>query len=400
MLRLAAPTTARAARPFIAALLAIAPLAPSALAAKPTPAPSLPPPDVSLTVEPGPGNHWTLRLRNRSDVALYLAGDARLLTLEITPAGADGSDAVEPAASTAKGKAKGKADKPKGPKVVRCALPPTMREVERVVVLKPGDEHRELFDPRLHCLDQAASALVEGATIRAELGWPAAGKGSESPPFIIGPASSSAAALLASAKHVVAAPRVLEASDVHAASSASASAKASGGDDAPAIDAVAGSAHSVGTGADARVAITIHERKGAAVSIYARPQLLAAEMIDPLGNVVSCGVHGPMPAPIADFLVQLPAKGSWSADASLASMCPAGSLDRPGLYEVWPMLRAPRVPWKPSAFAGVLRAQKPTLIRIERGALPYLAPSPPIAPKAIASASVSAATASGKASRP
>jgi hypothetical protein len=66
------------------------------------------------------------------------------------------------------------------------------------------------------------------------------------------------------------------------------------------------------------------------------------------------------------------AKGAtWSATVELSSICPAGTFDYPGLYEVLPLLHAPPIPGVPTAKWGDILAEAPQLLRIEEGKKPY-----------------------------
>ncbi len=143
--------------------------------AKPKPkVPTAPPPSVALTLDaPGPRGTWKMRVENTGDVPVRLVADARLLTLELTPAPKDGAAAA----------------KKKKPKPVVCALPADMRpigDVDRALVLAPKRSYTESIDPRLYCFGAKASeVLAPGTKIVAHLGWWKSH--GTSAPFIVSP---------------------------------------------------------------------------------------------------------------------------------------------------------------------------------------------------------------------
>src|SRR5260370_9263505 len=117
-----------------------------------------PPANVKLTIDaPGPRGSWPLRVANDGEIPVGLAADARLLTLALTPRGAQ--------------------------KAVRCRLPADMRPGEdlgRSIVLQAKRDYVETFEPRLYCFaGKELDGLAPGAILVARLGWE--GKGETSP---------------------------------------------------------------------------------------------------------------------------------------------------------------------------------------------------------------------------
>jgi hypothetical protein len=123
--------------------------------------------------------------------------------------------------------------------------------------------------------------------------------------------------------------------------------------------------------------IVLTDVSSSSVKIYARPQLVGARVRTPRGNVVDCE-HRLHPAPIADFVSTLSPKERWTTEVVADAICPDHTFDRPGLYEVWPVLHAPPIPREPHAVHGDLRAPTPQWIRVETGPLPYQ-DQPPLA---------------------
>jgi hypothetical protein len=364
--------------------------------------PVLVPPEVAVTLSTGsagPSGAWTIQVSNVGAVPLRLDADARLLRLEVSPlpsASASASASAKPGAK--------KLPAPKAPPPTICELPASMRAEGRPLVLQPGQRWIEVFDPRLFCLD-ATSKLDAGARVVATLGWPA-GK-TLTPPFVIEPVVSASASASASGSPSAAtssAPRVASAKELAApaieipprapaSASASGSASAKPPAPAPALIARGGAARSIYAGKDAEVTVVVSNGSASAQTIYARPSGIGVLVRGPRGERTQCD-PGLMSAPIVDFIVQIGAGGAWTGATRLDALCPPGTFDRPGLYELWPTLRAPAIPDRPNAFAGTLRAASPQLLRVETGKLPYQDALPIAAPTASSVASSSSASSS------
>jgi hypothetical protein len=380
-------------------------LASSTRAAKPTAKkskePELPAPDVKLRIEQRPGDYWVMELSNPGTVPLRVDADARLLRLEITPPASVSSAPPPPPKKNEKKKKV--TDDPNAP--FTCELPSTMRVDGRHLVLPPGGRYLEAFDPRLYCLDRS-SRIVEGATIVARLGWTPPKTGALKPPFVVGAppvpfasASASASVLVASAKEigalaVVVKPRVapipppvIPSTTAKAVTSAapSTSASASGSPKKPPpppppppppkvkspLVARAGAARSILAEKYADVTFTMRNEGAETVTVYARPQLLSAFVRGPRGLVQLCEGFKVVPAPIIDFVTKLKPGGTWSSTISLASVCPPGTFDYPGLYEVTPILHTQPIANVPTAIVSDVIPEKPQLLRIEEGKKPF-----------------------------
>ncbi|MFI5302305.1 MAG: hypothetical protein ACHREM_29790 [Polyangiales bacterium] len=319
-------------------------------------------PRVSLRIEPS-ARLWTLTVTNDDDQPLRLVADARLLRLEVEPE-QELEEVPPPSTTTMKKKATA------APKVkhVVCELPSSMREATRTLTLAPGQRYIEGFDPRLYCLSETA-ALTRGVKLHASLGWKALGRGALGAPFVVGPASSSSdAPAIASAKEISAESITLD-SDASATPSVSASSSTAAAPSSS-VEVHGGPAGSVASADQVSFEIVVTDVAATSVTIYARPQLVGARVRTPTGSVVRCE-HRLAPAPIVDFVTTLAPKERWTAAVVADSICPEHTFDRPGLYEVWPVLHAPAIPHRPAAVHGDLRATSPQWIRVETGTLPF-----------------------------
>ena len=344
---------------------------------KPEP-PPLPAPQVELRIEPRPANGWVMSVRNTGEVPLEIVADARLLRFELVPTPSlDGASSIvdDAAASKPKPGAKKKGSKPKSADDrAECALPTSMRSDARRLVLAPGARYLEEFDPRLYCLD-LSSKLGEGTAVFARLGWAPPKSGKLATPFVVVPKPTSGPAMVAAAKEL-AAPTVVVPAKASVVGSLAAPSKVNLLTGAPLV-VHPGGARSFFAQKDAQLTVRLRNESSDAHVVYARPQLVGGKVRSPNGTVTVCDGWA-RPAPIVDFVVHLAPKGEWAATVGLDDLCPPGTFDRPGLYEVTPTLHADAIPWAPTAVTGALTADTPALVRIEEGKLPFHS-APPLA---------------------
>ncbi len=329
----------------------------------------LPPPSISLRVDPRQDDQWVMEISNDGEVPLRVIADARLLRLEITPPPVVVSAVITAPPLKAKLVVKtaktNKADD--GHRI--CELPTSMRSSERVLELPPHTRYLEAFDPRLFCLGASSSLLVPGSTVVAKLGWAAPKSGVLAPPFAVAPPPPPIASAsidkptVASAKELAGASFTLKAKSPKPGPASPPK--------SPALVAKTGAARSVLAEKDADVTLVVRNESGDDVIIYARPQLVAALVRSPRGDRTLCEGWKPPPAPIVDFVTKLKPGGEWSTTIGIVGLCPPGTFDRPGLYEVQPVLHAQLIPKIPKAFVGDIYAKEPQLIRIEEGKKPF-----------------------------
>jgi len=357
-LSVAAPPAPKSVAPLASASV---PKPAAKKAAKKAAVPPAPEPHIALRLEPRPQNAWVVSIVNEGDAPLEIVADARLLRLEVEPP-SDVEETAEPGAAKSKAKFKKLAKKPTE-KTFTCTLPLAMRSDERTLVLAPGRRYLEAIDPRLFCLD-ASKKIIEGTKVTAKLGWAPAKQGAQKPPFIVRPPPSSTGSL-AAMKELVAEPVVVTKKNApRFGNGAPSSGKTK------ALVARAGKAQSALRATNAQVTLQVENVSEETVSVYARPQLVAATVRSPRGIVTACDGWA-RPAPIVDFVVRLKPNARWSATVLLASICPKGTFDLPGLYEIVPRLHADPVPWEPKAIVGDIVADTPQLLRIEEGEKPF-----------------------------
>ncbi len=328
--------------------LALAAAALAAALVKPAatpPAPPAPPPDVRLTVAEESPSRWRMRVENAGAVPVRVMADARLLSFEVTPAGAK--------------------------KALRCVLPGDMRpEVadERALVVPPQRAYVESFDPRVYCFGAAeAAALAPGAAVVAHLGWASPPKGRKAAgPFEVEPLEGVTPAV-APAKEIVSAPWTVAAV---AGVSAEPPSLAASTDDGAASLVVSSQEHADATHAnEVAVAVTVANHGTKPTTFLFRTETLAFDVIGPDGTLSRCGGTRAVDSPIRELYDTIAPKGHRAISVLLSQLCPRHTLDLAGVYEVTSILDTRRASGRSVGlvtFDGVATATKATRLRLRR----------------------------------
>jgi hypothetical protein len=276
------------------------------------PAAAVNPPRIVLTLTAPSVNAWKLRIENTGEVPLRLVADARLLSLEITP--------------------------PSG-KHVLCVLPNDARpasDAAGAIVFFPKTAFVASIDPRFYCMHHLES-LVVGSKVVAHFGW-TAGR-TVTAPFVVAPileGSTSAAAAsdspVSPAKEVVGALITLDEDGIPKApptvSRPSADAR---------LDLALSRRLDAARPEDLTATISVTNTGVRAVTFLFRPQTLGFDVIGPTGTATRCGGAGES-AGIREFFTTLAPKAKTSITILPSALCPSGTFDRPGVYEVRPRL--------------------------------------------------------------
>jgi hypothetical protein len=331
-------------------------------------------------VELGSELPWAFAIVNRGTEAAQVDFDARLLTLEIAPPADSKSDA--------KGKAK---PKQKPVKPVICRLPgdvvPSSVDPALASKLEPGDGLVTNFDPRLYCLGKTPNPLVQGAVVSPRFGWAPklkvswhGGKREEAPgkqsePFVAEPIEAHGS--LPANGGDTSERRIKELSGTPLTlGSDFATGRHASPDDAPPPDP---SGLELGiTGGDATdegatvTTATFTNRGKQKQDLYFRRELITYEVSGPDG-VFQCDPEPDQRSPDRSAFQTLRPGGKFSAVSRLIEMCPAHSFARPGLYLVHARFDAvdAGTEYGLHAFMGRLLSQKPALVRVREGELPF-----------------------------
>ncbi len=350
-------------------------------------------------VEQGPELPWAYVVVNRGSEPMRVAVDPRLLRFELEPAPPE-------EAAPAKGKAKPR-PAPK-PKKRDCMLPegirPSKVDKSTEVVLAPGEGVVETFDPRLYCLPiDGKSPLDAGVTITARLGFKPKtktvwrkGKKVEEPlpqtsPFIAVPAEEKK-------------PPAAEATEAPPEAKAKPAAKGKtkpeppaeegakelvgttftlGGDYAvkpppsdtppPPLEVVLNRGSDASNEEAATITVQIKNRSKEKLQVFFRRELVSFEVSGPDGRV-TCDPQPDGRAPDRQAFRTLPAGGTITTTSRLIELCPDDAFARPGLYLAHARFDASASggEFGFEAITGKFASEKPAVIRIRSGELPFL----------------------------
>jgi hypothetical protein len=326
-------------------------------------------------VELGSELPWAFAVVNRGTEAAQVDFDARLLTLEIAP----------PAETKGKAKAKQRPQKP-----VVCRLPagivPNSVDPALAIKLEPGEGLVENFDPRLYCLGKTPAPLVEGAVVSPRFGWAPKlkvswhngkrdqGPGVQNEPFVAEPSEARGSLPANGAdpaerriKELTGTPLTL--------GSDFANAPHTGPEDTPPdpsglVLTITGSDASDESATTATT--TFANRGKQKQDLYFRRELITYEVSGPDG-VFECDPEPDLRSPDRSAFQTLRPGGKLSAVSRLIEMCPAHAFARPGLYLVHARFDAvdAGTDYGLHAFMGRLVSQKPALVRVRQGELPF-----------------------------
>jgi hypothetical protein len=323
-------------------------------------------------VELGSELPWGFAVVNRGTEAAQIDFDARLLTLEIMPP-------PDP-----KAKANAKPVKP-----TLCRLPagvvPSAVDPALALKLEPGEGLVQNFDPRLYCLGKTPAPLVEGAVVTPRFGWPVkmkvswhGGKREESPavqnePFVAEPIEARGS--LPANGGDISERRLKELSGTPLtlgsdfATGVQAASEAAPDPSGLALSITGGDAADEGA-AVATATFTNHGKKKQ--DLYFRRELITYEVSGPDG-AFQCAPEPDLRSPDRSAFQTLRPGGKISAVSRLIEMCPAHTFARPGLYLVHARFDAADsgVDYGLHAFMGRLVSQKPALVRVRAGELPF-----------------------------
>lgn len=300
-------------------------------------------------------------LTNREQVPVRLVADARRLSLLIRG--------------------------PEDDSYTRCELPSSMQGSvrKRQLVLRPGERYVERFDPRLYCWGSVSEKLVTGASVTAFLGWEPdkrrfARDKDQKPPFVVepvlAPPSFQPQKQLASLTHwlpqgdvVQANPEVPDRPPKYVG--------------APDLRLKTHRWADATNYREARLTATLENVGDRSALVHLRPDDLEIRVRQPSGSVVICGPGSGYRAAVRDFFQTIQPGKSATVRVLLSELCPSGTLDRPGLYEMHATLRVrdDGSHFRLDALTGDFPAPKTTLLRIRESRDPYHAHPPRARPR-------------------
>ncbi len=276
--------------------------------------PAAEPPHVKLTVEPAETEWtWLVHVESTDSMPIRLVGDARLLSLDITP----------PAAKPPK---RGRVT------TVHCTLPEEMRpssDEERVQIVPPKLVYTETFDPRLYCFEpQKAHALTAGAVVVARFGFAPGHARHPAPPFVVAPADGESGR--GGSKEIVSEPFTLPDSLPEFDDTRGQSPPADTSTPLPTVSTP--DRIDAATLADVSLPITVTNPTPRPIRLLLRPETIAIDATGPSGTTRCQWLV--IPSPIAELFTTLPPKGRSSTEVLVSTLCPAAFFDLPGLYKL------------------------------------------------------------------
>ena len=326
-------------------------------AKKAAPAPTQPPPNVSLTlVAPTPDRDWTVTLANTGTDPVRIVADPRLISFDVTNAG----------------------------HTAHCLLPGDMRpstDTVRTLAVPPGRSWSARVDPKLYCFSAAAEgALAPGATVTASFGFSPDGS---APPYAVTPMGGDAgvgpARLVSAPVVTLAAAQPTDAGAPQAPTDAAARPPSNA---YPVHVKIALPARmDTWRAFEQNVTVTLTNETDRTIRTLVAPPTLGFVIETPEGHVYVCGADTPATA-IAELVTTLPPHGRTAQSVDIGAVC-GSFLRQPGLYRVRPRLDTRQTTPPPGSgeFWNGQTTGEPMLMRIRAGEdpppSPRLDPPPP-----------------------
>ena len=314
-------------------------------------------PHVQLRIDvPQTHGPWRMVLSNQDRVPVRVVADARRLSLLIRG--------------------------PEDTKYTRCELPSSMQGSvrKRQLVLGPGQQYVERFDPRMYCWGSVSEKLAPGASVTAFLGWEddkrrRARKKPQVPPFVVEPVLASPA--FQSQKRIASLTHWLPQGDIVQANP-EVPERPTRFVGAPDLRLKTHRWADATTYRDARLTATLTNVGDRSALVHLRPDDLQVRVRQPNGSMVVCGPGTGYRAAVRDFFQTIKPGKSATVSILLSELCPSDALQRPGLYELHTTLRVrdDGSSFRLDALTGDFPAPKSTLLRIRDSREPYH-PHPP-----------------------
>ena len=325
---------------------------------------SLPPPPLTFSLASpavgAGGGPWKLRVENTGDVPVRIAADARLLVLEVTPP----AGFVDPTKKPSK--------KPEQVKPARCVLPDDARpstDEGRDLVIPAKRSWSTTVDPLMYCFGARERAmLVAGATVKAELGWPALPPkpGAKPPKKPVVPSAPFVAAPVGAAVGKVAPAKALQAAPITLAESAVPPLSASAASPSGTMAVTMADTLDMARGSEIPVTVTVTNGGEKAEVVLFRPETLRFAVSGPSGSV-PCDTGRRVDSPIRELYSTLGVKARASITVLLNAMCPADTFDKAGIYRVTPVFDTTSASGRPiglKTWDGAVSGPGPMLLRV------------------------------------
>lgn len=306
------------------------------------------PPPVSVRLEPMRGGDpfkYVFELRPAATTPHELVADRRLLELEVR--------------MPAEGRRRARK--------LTCRHPDAPRRVDedRVERLgRPGEPAvwREWVDLRMYCWGRALTALEDGAEVGVAYGFRGRGRGR----WIARPESDASERErdLRATRRIEGAPITFRAIPDPPPRTAR---------DMPVVVSLSPIDARSGSAVVFRPAVRANAGR---VRVYVRNDLWKLRVRGPLGSV-ECALERTPINPIIDFFQTLRGRGAIRAALDASQLCPSGSFELAGIYEITPVLDLPYggEELEIEAVTGTFEG-RPVPLRVRRGERPYVVQAP------------------------
>lgn len=322
---------------------------------------------VTLKVTPGSGSAaWSLKIENVGDGPVRIPADSRLLVLDVTRAVGVEPDVIAKTTT-----------KPAPSTTLRCILPADARpstDDGRELVLPAKRSWTTTFDPSFFCFGvRERAALVPGSTVKGRYGWPAPTKSAHptkspiAPPFAVTPVGASVGKIMPT--------KAIEA-DAFILTEAFVPARPSAKDDgtSSSVSLSTPEAIDVSRGTEVPISVALTHHGARSILLMSRPDMFQFTVSGPAGNV-SCGAARTIDSPIRELFATVPANAKLETSVLLANVCPPGTFDEAGVYQVVARLDTTNASGRSIGLAswdGIATAKTPTLVRVQNPRKPKL----------------------------
>lgn len=307
---------------------------------------SLPRVDLTIDAE-GASGPWTMTVTNHGPMPVRVLADARKLSL-LVRAPHDRNYSV-------------------------CELPSDMRgpDDQRRLVLRPGQSYQEELDPRLFCWGKL-DKLKQGSSVTGFLGWAPDARRSRLGKPQVAPFAVSAVTAppeVASVKRLSSQTVWLTKADEPAAATKPA-AKHVG---EPRLELQTPRYVSASSPRSALLDVEVKNTGDAAALVHIRPDNLVLQVARPDGTSMVCEWGTKYRASARDLFRTIRPGRSHAMSVLVAEACPKQTFDRPGVYEIRPVLRVQEngAQFGLEALTGEFAAERRTLLRLLDAPLPY-----------------------------
>jgi hypothetical protein len=262
------------------------------------------------------------------------------------------------------------------PVTVRCVLPDDARPINdegRDLVIPGKRSWSATIDPLFYCFgSRERRALVAGATIKAQFGWPApVAKAAAAKKKPVAPAPPFAAAPVGAAVGKLAPVKALEGTTVTLTDAVASAVPAAPAPEASSpgravLTVSMPESRDASRGVEIETTVTVTNDGDQAATFLWRPETVRFNVSGPLGSS-TCGTTAVVGSPIRELYSTLGVKGRTSMALLVTAKCPVDTFDEPGVFRVTAILDTSQASARPvglKTWDGEATAKVPMLLRV------------------------------------